>query len=248
VTTPDGGPVADPSPAGNRRQSAAAVNEVAHPTAKGVEYQRRAEAAFHMGRYDEAIRLASHALVEMPNHGRLLLFISQGLFAVGNYRAAAGAIHQAATVLSGDELGYVVKNYRNYYRGRDYVVQMDRLLAYAKEHPEAAYAHFLIGYQHGFLGHEVYARRELAKAAELEGRDRLAAELLKTFGGDRSRPSVAQSEKKAAAAVPADDATASHVPAETVSHSRDPGEPSPEEPGREDAAPSNPSDDTPAGN
>ena len=60
---------------------------------------------------------------------------------------------------------------------------MDRLNGYIKENPDAAYARFVRGYQHGFLGHERTAIRDLTKALELESRDELAARLLEHFGG-----------------------------------------------------------------
>lgn len=153
-------------------------------TAQGREFQRRAEAAFRTGRFDEALRQANHALVEMPRDGKLLLFVSQSLFATGDYRGSAAAIHQAATLLDKDDWGHVVKSWRNYYRGSAYKDAMEKLHAYVKKHPETAYAHFLRGYHFGFLGNKEYARKELTKVINLEGRDRLAVELLKMFGGE----------------------------------------------------------------
>jgi len=148
-----------------------------------LDFQRRAEGAFRAGRYNEAARNAHHALVEMPRDGKLFLFTSQALFAVGDYQGAAATIHQGVSLLEPKDWGYVVENYQQYYRGRDYVTQMDRLNEYIKKNPEAAYAHFVRGYQHGFLGHKKTAVRELTKAVELEGRDKLAARLLEHFGG-----------------------------------------------------------------
>jgi len=127
--------------------------------------------------------MANHALVEMPRDGKLLLFAAQTLFAVGDYQNSATVIHQAASQLDAKQWGYVVENYKQYYRGRAYVDQMDRLNEYLKKNPEAGYAHFLRGYQHGFLGHPKSALRDLSKAVELESRDKLAVELIERFGG-----------------------------------------------------------------
>lgn len=152
-------------------------------TAHGLAYQRRAESAFRGGRFAEALRLANHALVEMPRNGKLLLFVSQILFATGDYRGAAAAIHQASTMLNKADWGYVVKNWRDYYRGSAYREAMDKLNTYVKENPDVAYARFLRAYHFGFLGQVEFARKEMTKAIELESRDQLAIELLAMFGG-----------------------------------------------------------------
>ncbi len=60
---------------------------------------------------------------------------------------------------------------------------MNRLNAYLKKNPDAGYAHFLRGYQHGFLGHPKSALRDLNRAVELESRDQLAVQLIERFGG-----------------------------------------------------------------
>ena len=145
------------------------------------DYQRHAEDAFRAGRFDQALRLGNHALVEAPRDGKLHLFVSQVLFATGDYPAAAAAIHQGASLLEPKDWGYVVENFRKYYRGKDYVEQMDRLTKFIKANPDAVYARFLRGYHHAYLGHRETARRELAKTVELESRDKLAAQLLEMF-------------------------------------------------------------------
>ncbi|MCA9123658.1 MAG: tetratricopeptide repeat protein [Planctomycetaceae bacterium] len=154
-------------------------------TAQGRQYQQQAESALRAGRTDQALRLANHALVEMPRDGKLLLFVSHTLLATGDYRGAAAAIHQAATLLEKDDWGYVTKNWKNYYRGRGYADAMDKLNEYVKKNPDEAYAHFLRAYHFGFMGQKEFAQKEMARAIELEGRDQLAVELLKMFGGEQ---------------------------------------------------------------
>jgi len=167
--------------------------EAAKPvtSSEGLGYQRRAEEAFRASDFQGAARMANHALVDMPRDGKLLLFTAQSLFAVGDYRNAASAIHQAVELLDSQQWGYVVENYAQYYRGRAFVEQMDRLNEYLKKNPEAGYAHFLRGYQHGFLGNQQSALRDLNKALELESRDKLAAQLIERFGGE---PPVASAQ------------------------------------------------------
>ncbi len=144
---------------------------------------RRAELLFRVERYDSSVELASRALAEMPHNGKLMLLLSHALFASGDYEAAAGAIHKASSILDKDDWGYVVRNSRDYYRGRAYVRATDRLNQFIEEHPEAAYARFLRAYHFGFLGRDEFARKEMSKAIELESRDNLAVVLLEQFGG-----------------------------------------------------------------
>jgi len=81
-----------------------------------------------------------------------------------------------------------VANFRRYYGNDDYAKQMKLLAKYIEENPDAAHARFLRGYHWGFLGHLDIARRDLAKAIELESRDKLAASLLERFGGKKISP------------------------------------------------------------
>ena len=180
-------------------------------TLEGLRYQRQAEEAFATGDYGLAVRHVNHALVEMPRNGRLHLFASQALFAVGEYRAAATAVHQGVAILERRDWGYVVENFRNYYRQNDYVGQMDRLVQYSRKNGDAAYAKFVRGYHYGFLGHDEAARRELTAALKLEPRDQLAVRLLERFGGKVPEETAGAIEELPTAA-PSDPAPA--LPAE----------------------------------
>ena len=157
---------------------------VTEPPRPGPDYQRGAEEAFRAERYDQSLRLGNHALVETPGNGKLHLFVSQLLFATGDYPRAAAAIHEGTSLLEPKDWGYVVQNYPHYYSSDAYVKQMDRLAKFVQENPNAAYARLLRGYHFGFLGHKEAARRDLAKAVELESRDQLAARLLEMFAGE----------------------------------------------------------------
>jgi tetratricopeptide (TPR) repeat protein len=169
--------------AGKRTQHAVAKSD-----GDGEWYLVRAERAFRDGRYEESVGRIRHALVENPDDGRALLFLSQSLFAVGDYRGAITTAYRGMSVSDREEWGYVVQNYADYYRGKDYVTQMDRLNTYIAARPDAAYAWALRGYHYGYLGYEEQARRDLAKALELESRDRWAGKLIAEFGGERELP------------------------------------------------------------
>ena len=146
-------------------------------------YLGRAQGAFRDGDYDQALRLAQHAAVDNADDGKLFLFLSQALLASDDYRGSADAAHRAMSLLEPKDWGYVVENFRRYYKNADYVEQILRLEKFVQENPEAAHARFLLGYHYGYLGYSKEAVRELSKAAELESRDELARRLIERFGG-----------------------------------------------------------------
>lgn len=151
------------------------------PTEAQPSYAGSAEQAFRQRQYDQAVRLARHAIAEDPRNGQAQLLLSQALFATGDYRGAAEAVHQGVSQLPRSDWGYVVRNFRNYYTSSDYVEQMDRLTRFVRTHPNASYAHFLRGYHFLYLGHTTVAERELQRTLELDPNDELAAELLSSL-------------------------------------------------------------------
>jgi len=150
---------------------------------QAAPYQQKAENAFRRHDYPEAARQVNHAAVEDPDNGRLHLFLAQALFAVEDYPGAALATHHALSLLDRSDWGFVVKNYHKFYTNNDYVAQMNLLIDFLQEHPDAAYAHFVRGYHYVYLGHADAARRALEKAVTLQPRDTLAGELLVLAGG-----------------------------------------------------------------
>lgn len=121
-------------------------------------FQQQAEQAFREHRFEDAERLASHAVLEDHKNGKLLLFAAQTELAVGDYEGAAALIHQATSLLPPQEWGFVVQNYQRYYRDEDFVHHMQRLDALVAANPHLPYAQFLCGYQHLYLGHTTAAR------------------------------------------------------------------------------------------
>lgn len=173
--------------------------------ANASDFQSRAEQAFREHRFEEAARLSDHATVEDPQNGKLYLFAAQSKFALGEYEAAAGYVHRAASLLDRTEWGYVVENYKQFYRGQDYVTQMNRLVSYCKDNPRAAYAHFLRGYQYKYLGYTNSARTLLAAALKMEPQDQLAADLLSMLPSDNAPAVPASVEDTPESSSPIDD-------------------------------------------
>ena len=150
---------------------------------KAAVFQRQAEKEFRQHDYQDAVRSANHAVVEDSGNGKLHLFMSQALFAVGNFRSAAAAARQAMSLLDRKDWGYLVNHYQKFYTNDDYVTQMEGLIEFIKKNPDHADAHFLRGYHYGFLGHKKAAREDLRKAVTLTPKDPIAAALLAMVGG-----------------------------------------------------------------
>ena len=77
---------------------ASTPNENSQVASDGSAYYGQARESFAEGNYKEALRLASHAAVDAPNNPRVHELISQSLFALGNYDAAASEAHVAGVM------------------------------------------------------------------------------------------------------------------------------------------------------
>ena len=124
---------------------------------QAAEFQFGAEDAFRNGDYQEAARLANHAMLEDRENGKLLLFQSQIRFAVADYEGAVAFLDQAMEMLGPNERGFVVEHYHRLYKGQAYVEQMNRLIAHNKQHPKSKHALALRAYHYAHLGHEAAA-------------------------------------------------------------------------------------------
>jgi len=142
-------------------------------------YHQQAENAFRQQQYSDAARLAKHALIEDSRNGKLHLFLSQALFAVGDYYGSADSIRQALPLLKRHQWGYIVESRQNYYANQQYATQLTRLTTFIDNNPRASDAFFVRGYQRLFLGQERAARLDLEVASQLDEQDPFAEELLR---------------------------------------------------------------------
>jgi tetratricopeptide (TPR) repeat protein len=150
--------------------------EAARPPAAESTSQFYAQAltAFSAGNYEEAIRLADHALVDAPKDARTHELLSLAMFAQGDYRGAAIEAHPAIS------LGPIGNwaTIQTYYNNPDtYTTQLRALESYVVSHSTAADAHFLLGYQYLMLGHADEAKYQFQAAHQLTPDDALAAKL-----------------------------------------------------------------------
>ena len=138
------------------------------------QFSTQALAAFSAGNYEEAVRLADHALVDAPKDARTHELLSLAMFALGDYRGAAIEAHAAISL---GPIG-TWANLQAYYASPDrYTTQLRALENYVVSHPTAADAHFLLGYQYLMLGHSDAAKYQFQTAHQLTPDDALAAKL-----------------------------------------------------------------------
>ena len=156
----------------------------------GQRYLAEAREAFRRGDYAAAVRLASHAAVERPRSSEVHQFTSLAFVAPANYRPAAAAAHVGLEL--GRPWNWATLR-RHYDDPADYTPHLRALEEFAGKNTKAAYAQFLLGYHYLMLGHSEPAVRRLAHVVQLQPRDELAKDLLKSLRGERlpdTRPKI----------------------------------------------------------
>jgi len=146
----------------------------------GETYLAQAEAAFRGGDYDQAIRLASHAAIEMPQDGRVHEILWLALFAKGDYEGSAIEAHAVMQSGLSPTWSSVSALYGN---PEDFTPQLRALEAYAEKNADSPFATFLLGYQYVVLGDQAAALPWLERAVSITPQDELAAKLVQSLGG-----------------------------------------------------------------
>jgi tetratricopeptide (TPR) repeat protein len=154
------------------------------------DFYSDALAAFQDGRYQEAIRLCQHAMVDNPRSPDVILLMAQSLFAAGEYDQAADAVQMAVQLLPQDQWGTVAKNYTNYYPNiEDYTTQLRALETASRTATQPNPAlNLLLGYHYGFLGHPRQAIAELDTALDARSQDAAAQKLRDLFASSAGIP------------------------------------------------------------
>ncbi len=130
------------------------------------------EQAFKEGKYQDAAANWQHAMVDNPGDAAVVLLMAQGLFALGRYPDAAGAVQMAMQLLPESEWGNVVKKHAELYADpSQYTAQLKELEKARDAKPDDPALRFLLGYHYGYLGQTEQALRELDKASELQPQD-----------------------------------------------------------------------------
>ncbi len=160
------------------------------------DFYTQALAAFRMGDYREASRLAGHAAIDQPQNAKVHLLLSLALFATGDYPGAATEAHAVAALEPVPDWNTVYGIYQNV---DAYTRDLRTLEAYVRQHPKAPDARFLLGFQYMIDGHRDAAQAEFAQAVKLEPKDRLAEKLLTENGGAPPLASLTAPKERTAA-------------------------------------------------
>jgi Tfp pilus assembly protein PilF len=143
--------------------------------------QRRSEAAFRAGEYHLAASLARQVVTVETDNGLAFLFSAQACFAIGNYDSAVQDLREAAKLLSVEELGFVIRNFRLFYGQNDYVRHMYRLEQFLIERPVYVPARIVRGHQWAYLGFPDEAKNDFLVAISYRPNDELANRLLESL-------------------------------------------------------------------
>jgi hypothetical protein len=180
---------------GSSSYSYPAAFTTAEPTAEQVasaaDFTNQGEEDFKAGRYQEAVNKWQHALVDNPNNGGLMLLLSQGLYAAGQFEPAAGALQLALQMLPQNQWSTVVSNYTELYPNiQNYTDQLRALEKARTDSPKNPALRFLLGYHYGYLGYPKNAVTELDEGIALLPKDKLAIDLRNIFATKAGMPSI----------------------------------------------------------
>jgi tetratricopeptide (TPR) repeat protein len=140
-----------------------------------TQHADAARQAFYDHNYRLALNEIQRAIGEMPGDPAFHEMRALILFAMGEYRAAAAAIHSLLAVGPGWDWTTMI----GLYPSEDvYTKQLRALEIFRRDHPNDAAARFLLAYHYLTMGHTAAAANELRAVVQLVPRDQVAAQLL----------------------------------------------------------------------
>ena len=141
---------------------------------KSAEALALSRTAFKKGDYVAAMSTVDQAISYMPGDVTLHEYRALVLFALGKYAESAGVLNPV--LASGPGWGWdtMVGFYDS---SSTYTGQLRKLEAYAKNKPDAAEGHFLLGYHYLVSNHMEQANAEFAATAKLQPADSIAVQL-----------------------------------------------------------------------
>ena len=155
-------------------ETAPADQDASMMTAQSESFITDSQAAFKQGDYLKALESANKAVGAAPGDGALHEYRALVLFALGKYAEAAGVLNP---VLAGGP-GWDWTTMISLYPAQEtYLAQLDSLEKYSKAKPQAADAHFLLGYHLMVFGQLAQAAAEFTAAAKLQPADSVSAQL-----------------------------------------------------------------------
>lgn len=150
---------------------------------------------FRAAHYDGALDRLDRLLKAAPDDGLARLLAVQAYFALGDYRAAVGALSAATATASEHDWDRYVRNYRQYFGSSlKYLVPLRALEQFVEAHPDRSDARLLLAYEYGCLG---FPDRALAILAKVHGD--LADRLRDYFTDEPPAPALDEEEAPAGA-------------------------------------------------
>jgi tetratricopeptide (TPR) repeat protein len=159
-----------------------------------------ARSAFMQGDYPTALAQVDQAIAQVPNDTVLHELRGLVLFAMGRYKEAAAADYAVLSAGPGWDWTTLSGLYPNV---EVYTGQLRALEQYAKSHPAASEARFLLAYNYLTCGHTDAAAAQLKEVVRLNPKDQLSAQLLKSISTSDTAQQAVPSQP-AAPAKPAD--------------------------------------------
>lgn len=159
-----------------------------------------ARVAFRSGDYAAAQTQVEQALEKLPKDSVLQEFRALVLFAQQDYKGAAAPLYAVLSAGPGWDWTTLIHLYANI---DVYTDQVRTLEEYRKVHPDSAEARFVLAYHYLTQGHGEAAAKELTKVVELNPRDVLSAQILKSLtppaaGATDEKPPTPDSEVNSA--------------------------------------------------
>ncbi len=140
------------------------------------EWLASGDGEFHDGRYEDARRSFSFAVLEEPRNGFASLAYGLVHFALSDYRAAADALRRGLS-LAPDVLDRPIDIARQYGKPEELATHIQNVQLHLSARPDDASAWFVLGYVEYSRGDAESAVRALTKAASLDPDDVYAATL-----------------------------------------------------------------------
>ena len=159
--------------------------------------------AFMKGDYKSALAQADEAIAQVPNDTVLHEFRGVTLFALGRYKEAAAADYAVLSAGPGWDWTTLSALYPNV---EVYTAQLRALEQYAKSHPAASDAKFLLADNYLTCGYSDAAAGQLKEVVRLNPKDRLSAQLLSSMSPSNTAEQTIPNSPSAAT-MPADAAS-----------------------------------------
>jgi tetratricopeptide (TPR) repeat protein len=164
------------APAANAQASTSTSDTTTHTQA--MELLNGARAVFQQGDYVGALAQANQAIARKPSDPVLHEFRALTLFALGQYKDAAGALYAVLSVGPGWDWATM----SGFYPREDvYVGQLRALEQYVHDNPTQPEAKFVLAYHYMTGGYNDAAAKQLQAVVQLNPKDQLSGQLIQSL-------------------------------------------------------------------